>query len=122
MEEYLYEPHAALIKAGGLKSLCTRYRVKKLHPNSHLYTSHELVKDFPGRIFNVEHTYKFNKKDLKNLQELKQANITVRNFPSSVADLRKRLKLSDGGDQYIFCTTLQPSEKILIHCKKTHIF
>ena len=73
MEEYLYEPHAALIKAGGLKSLCTRYRVKKLHPNSHLYTSHELVKDFPGRIFNVEHTYKFNKKDLKNLQELKQA-------------------------------------------------
>lgn len=122
VEEYLYEPHAALIKAGGLKSLCTRYRVKKLHPNSHLYTSHELVKDFPGRIFNVEHTYKFNKKDLKNLQELKQANITVRNFPSSVADLRKRLKLSDGGDQYIFCTTLQPSEKILIHCKKTHIF
>jgi 16S rRNA G966 N2-methylase RsmD len=121
VEEYLYEPHAALIKAGGFKSLGARYRLKKLHPNSHLYTSSEWVKDFPGRIFSVLNTYGFSKKELKNLQEIKRANITVRNFPSSVAELRKRLKLSEGGDQYIFCTTMQPSEKILIHCKKALI-
>jgi hypothetical protein len=118
VEEYLYEPHTALIKAGAFKSLGARYGLKKLHPNSHLYTSSEWIKDFPGRIFSVQHTYGFSKKELKNLQEIKQANITVRNFPSSVAELRKRLKLSEGGDQYIFCTTMQPSEKILIHCKK----
>ena len=118
VEEYLYEPHAALIKAGAFKRLGARYGLKKLHPNSHLYTSSEWIKDFPGRIFSVKHTYGFSKKELKNLQEIKQANITVRNFPSIVAELRKRLKLSEGGDQYIFCTTMQPSEKILIHCKK----
>jgi len=121
VEEYLYEPHTALIKAGAFKSLGARYGLKKLHPNSHLYTSSEWIKDFPGRIFSVQHTYGFSKKELKNLQEIKQANITVRNFPSSVAELRKRLKLSEGGDQYIFCTTMQPSEKILIHCKKALI-
>ena len=118
VEEYLYEPHTALIKAGAFKSLGARYGLKKLHPNSHLYTSSEWIKDFPGRIFSVQHTYGFSKKELKNLQEIKRANITVRNFPSSVAELRKRLKLSDGGEQYIFGTTLKPSEKILIHCKK----
>lgn len=111
---YLYEPNSALIKAGGYKSLMTEYAVKKLHPNSHLYTSEQLIPGFPGRIFEIEKVCGFSKKELKELQMLKKANLTVRNFPQSVAELRKRLKLADGGDHYLFATTLNPNEKALI--------
>jgi len=115
---YLYEPNASIMKAGGYRSLAQRYGLKKLHPNSHLYTSFRYLADFPGRRFEVEQTYGFGKKELKALSALKQANLTVRNFPSSVSELRKRLKLNDGGETYLFATTLADDRKVLLQCRK----
>lgn len=115
---YLYEPGAALLKAGPYRLLATRYGVEKLHPNSHLYTSSGLV-DFPGRRFRVTAVSGFGKKDLRVLLEgVEKANLTVRNFPSSVAELRKKLKLKEGGDTYLFATTLASGEKVLIRGEK----
>ena len=115
---YLYETGAALLKAGPYRLLATRYGVEKLHPNSHLYTSSGLV-DFPGRRFRVTAVSGFGKKDLKVLLEgVEKANLTVRNFPSSVAELRKKLKLKEGGDTYLFATTLASGEKVLIRGEK----
>lgn len=115
---YLYEPGTALLKAGPYRLLATRYGVEKLHPNSHLYTSSGLV-DFPGRRFRVTAVSGFGKKDLKVLLEgVEKANLTVRNFPSSVAELRKKLKLKEGGDTYLFATTLASGEKVLIRGEK----
>lgn len=115
---YLYEPGASLLKAGPYRLLATRYGVEKLHPNSHLYTSSGLV-DFPGRRFRVTAVSGFGKKDLKVLLEgVEKANLTVRNFPSSVAELRKKLKLKEGGDTYLFATTLASGEKVLIRGEK----
>ena len=114
---YLYEPGASILKAGPFKLLSKRYGVKKLHPNSHLYTSDEII-DFPGRRFKVIDTSTFGKKELKAfLKDLEKANITIRNFPSNVADLRKKLKLKEGGDIYIFATTLANGDKVLIKCE-----
>lgn len=118
VSNYLYEPGAALLKAGPYRLLATRYGVEKLHPNSHLYTSSGLV-DFPGRRFRVTAVSGFGKKDLKVLLEgVEKANLTVRNFPSSVAELRKKLKLKEGGDTYLFATTLASGEKVLIRGEK----
>lgn len=95
------------------------YAVKKLHPNSHLYTSETPVADFPGRKFRIVGQCSFNKKEIKkNLSGLKKANITVRNFPSTVAELRKRINLAEGGDTYLFATTLSDGQEALIRCKK----
>ena len=89
----------------------------KLHINSHLYTSDEMI-DFPGRRFEVIETSSFSKKDLKTfLKNIANANITIRNFPSTVDDLRKKLKIKEGGQIYIFATTLNNGEKVLIKCK-----
>lgn len=112
--EYLYEPGAALLKAGPYRLLGLRYNVEKLHPNSHLYTSNEPI-DFPGRRFKVIGYSKFGKKELKAfMKDLEKANLTVRNFPATVAELRKKLKLKEGGDTYLFATTLNNGEKVLI--------
>lgn len=111
---FLYEPGAALLKAGPYKLLSSRFDVQKLHPNSHLYTSEEPV-DFPGRRFKVTEVSGFGKKELKAfMRDLEKANLTVRNFPSTVAELRKKLKLKEGGDTYLFATTLNNGEKVLI--------
>ena len=116
---YLYEPNASILKAGAYRSLTQTYGVKKLHASSHLYTSPYYIEDFPGRRFQVEAVSGFGKKELKTLlQGLEKANLTIRNFPSSVADLRKRLKLKEGGEDYIFATTLADDSKVLIKCKK----
>lgn len=116
---YLYEPNASLLKAGAYRTPTRYYPVRKLHPSSHLYTSDEYVAGFPGRRFEVEAVSGFGKKDLKHfLQGLEKANLTVRNFPSSVAELRKRLKLKEGGNVYLFATTLADESKVLIKCKK----
>ncbi len=118
--DYLYEPGAALLKAGAYRILSERYGVKKLHPNSHLYTSDTEI-DFPGRCFRVIAVSGFGKKELKSfLTGVDKANLTVRNFPSSVSDLRKKLKLKEGGDIYLFATTLADGEKVLIKCEKCH--
>ena len=119
VEAYLYEPNASILKAGAYRSLAQSYPVKKLHPSSHLYVSSHLIEDFPGRRFHVEEVSGFGKKELKPfLQGMEKANLTIRNFPSSVADLRKRLKLKEGGDIYLFATTLADESKVLIKCRK----
>ncbi|WP_071147656.1 THUMP-like domain-containing protein [Bacteroides ihuae] len=119
LENYLYEPNASILKAGAFKSISYIYKIKKLHPNSHLYTSDKLIADFPGRIFRITDTCSFNKNEIKkSLEGIKKANISVRNFPASVAELRKRTKLVDGGELYLFATTLNNEKKILIKCLK----
>lgn len=116
---YLYEPNASILKAGAFRSIAYIYKVKKLHPNSHLYTSDELVEGFPGRSFRITGMCTLNKKELKaTLGDIGKANITVRNFPSSVAELRKRIRLSEGGDVYLFATTLGDERRVLIRCEK----
>ncbi|WP_300702439.1 SAM-dependent methyltransferase [Bacteroides sp.] len=118
LKAYLYEPNASILKAGAFRSLSSIYKVEKLHPNSHLYTSDEYIADFPGRKFQIAGSCSFNKKEVKEmLGAEKKANLTVRNFPSTVAELRKRLKLAEGGDTYLFATTLADEKKVLICCK-----
>ena len=119
VEAYLYEPNASILKAGAYRSLTQAYPIEKLHVSSHLYTSSHFIEDFPGRRFQVEAVSGFGKKELKTfLQGMEKANLTIRNFPSSVADLRKRLKLKEGGEDYIFATTLADESKVLIKCRK----
>jgi hypothetical protein len=110
-QTYLYEPNAAILKAGAFKQVAQQMGVHKLHPNSHLYTSDTLVSHFPGRIFTIDRITKVQKKEINDIEK---ANLSIRNFPGSVADLRKKLKLKDGGDTYIFATTLYNNSKVLI--------
>ena len=117
-DRYLYEPNAGIQKAGCHNTLSKRLGIDKLHPNSQLYTSDKLIKEFPGRIFEVEKCCGFSKSALKEIQALKKANITVRNFPDTVQALRKKLKLADGGEHYIFATTIANGDKQLIICHK----
>jgi len=94
--------------------------LQKLHPASHLYTADSVCPDFPGRQFEVVGLTAFNKKELRVfLSGLTQANLTVRNFPLSVADLRRRLRLGEGGTDYLFATTLADNRHVLIRCRKT---
>ena len=117
--EYLYEPHASLMKAGCFGVLTARYGVKMLAKNSHLFVSNKPMEDFPGRAFCIKAISSFNKKELKRqLSDITKANIATRNFPLSVAELRKRLKLKDGGDTYIFATTLSDESHVLLICEK----
>ncbi len=119
IHKYLYEPNAAILKAGAYKCVANIYKIKKLHPNSHLYTADELIKDFPGRVFSCLSVFSLHKKEMKKeLNGISHANITVRNFPASVAELRKRTKLKEGGDTYLFATTLADEKKVLIKCGK----
>lgn len=119
LKNYLYEPNSSLLKAGAFRSIATAYLVEKLHPNSHLYTSDILIADFPGRVFRIISQCSFNKKEIKTcLSDLKKANLTVRNFPATVAELRKRINLPEGGDTYLFASTLNNGQKILIRCEK----
>lgn len=107
------------LKAGAFKQIAVRTGVKKLQVNSHLYTSDHLVSDFPGRRFRVDEVLSFTGKLCKGLSKtIPQANITVRNFPLSVEELRKRTKITDGGHVYLFATTLVDGEKVLVKCSK----
>lgn len=114
VETYLYEPFSSLLKAGAFGCVAVRLGCKKLHKHSHLYTSAEMI-DFPGRRFRVEAVSGFGKKERRNsLPDDGKANLTVRNFPERTEALRKKLKLTEGGDTYLFATTLHPDKKILI--------
>ena len=116
---YLYEPNPAVMKAGCFKLLTERFGVFKLHKNSNLYTSEQLVSSFPGRIFEVESWSTFNKKVKQTLlYDVDKASIAVRNFPLSVAELRKSLKIVDGDETYLFATTIKGEEKVIIRTKK----
>ena len=118
--QYLYEPHPALMKAGCFKLLTERFKVLKLHKNSNLYTSDQLVPDFPGRIFEVEGWAAYHKKIKQELlSDVDKASIAVRNFPLTVAELRKALKIGDGDEVYLFATTLRGEKKVVIRTKKT---
>ncbi|GHT62116.1 hypothetical protein AGMMS50239_14570 [Bacteroidia bacterium] len=120
MEEYLYEPNVTLLKAGLFKSPTQMYPVQKLHPDSHLYTSQELIRDFPGRIFKVDRFSSLNKKELKSfLKGISHANLTVRNFPAGAEELKKKLRIADGGDIFLFATTLADGKRILV--KSCHL-
>ena len=143
---YLYEPGAACMKAGCFKLLSQRYGLDKLHRNSHLYTSDDLIPDFPGRIFEVVNVVPFDKKTKKNIWTLdledaktqrrkdakkgseslslcdsatfKKANVAVRNFPLSAEELKKNLGLQDGSDFYIFGSTMKGEKKVVVLTKK----
>ena len=115
---YLYEPNASLMKARCFGLLCQEYGIESIGVNSHLFVSSRLIDDFPGRKFRIIAISSLNKKDLKNhLQGIANANITTRNFPLSVQELRKRLKLRDGGNTYIFATTIGNSDHRLLICQ-----
>lgn len=116
---FLYEPNPAVMKAGCHKLLTRRYGVFKLHKNSNLFTSDILVADFPGRIFEVEAFAPFNKRVKQTLlSEVDNASIAVRNFPLTVAELRKALKIGDGDGIYLFATTLKGEKRVVIRTKK----
>ena len=117
---FLFEPNASIMKAGCFAALKQRFGIQQLDKNSHLFVSDTDISDFPGRRFIIEKTTSMNKRELKAaLAGIDKANITVRNFPMSVAELRKRLKLKDGGDLYLFATTIADNQHQLFLCRKT---
>ena len=124
-QAYLFEPNVSIMKAGCFTLLEQRFNVSQLDKNSHLFVSDKDCSDFPGRRFTsrrftIEKTTSMNKRELKTaLAGIDKANITVRNFPLSVAELRKRLKLKDGGNLYLFATTLADGQHQLFLCRKT---
>jgi hypothetical protein len=116
---YLYEPNAALRKAGLYSVLSSHYKLDKIHPNSHLFTGKELV-DFPGRVFRVIKQIKYSPKRVRKELDLKRANITTRNFQESVAEIRKRTGIKDGGEDYLFFTTDHQNISIVLQCRKAN--
>ena len=118
-QAYLFEPNASIMKAGCFALLEQRFKVAQVDKNSHLFVSDSDISDFPGRRFLIEKTTSMNKRELKAaLAGIDKANITVRNFPMSVAELRKRLKLKEGGDLYLFATTIAGHQHQLFLCRK----
>lgn len=116
---YLFEPNASIMKAGCFDEIQARFPIAQLDNNSHLFVSDHGIPDFPGRRFKIEHVTSMNKRELKEaLTGIDRANITVRNFPVSVAELRKKLKLKDGGDVFIFATTVAKEGHQLFICRK----
>jgi len=113
---YLYEPNAAILKSGGFKSVAKTYDLVKLHPHSHLYSSDKKI-DFSGRRFAIEQVLPYSKKSLKSMS-VDKANITTRNFPISVAEIRKKHKIKDGGSRYLFFTKSINDSLLVLDCKK----
>jgi mRNA-degrading endonuclease RelE of RelBE toxin-antitoxin system len=111
---YLFEPHAAVLKAGAFKTLCAEYRISKLAVNSQLYTSESPVEHFPGRSFKIIAVCKPDMKEISKHIDGNKANLTIRNFPAKPEELRKKWKLKEGGDYYLFATTLSDNSKVVI--------
>lgn len=116
-KKYLYEPNSAIMKSGGFDAIGIQYQLDKLHQHSHLYTSEEQM-DFPGRIFEIQEAISYAKSEMKSFLENKKANITTRNFPDSVEEIRKKWKIKDGGNFYCFFTTDINNHKIVLICTK----
>ena len=115
----IFEPNASIMKAGVQNAFAKWYNLKKLHPMSNLFLGNEPIENIPARQFIVERTSDFQKANRKSfMQDIRQANLTIRNFPSTVDDLKKRLKIKDGGNIYLFATTLSDDTHVLIRCKK----
>ncbi|MFY8188144.1 MAG: THUMP-like domain-containing protein [Flavobacterium sp.] len=116
-KKYLYEPNAAVMKSGGFDALTTQFSLMKLNSHSHLFTSDELF-SFCGRIFEIEKMFVYHKKEMILWVENQKMNVTTRNFPETVAQIRKKWKIKDGGEIYSFFTTNADGEKIVLLCKK----
>jgi hypothetical protein len=114
---YLYEPNAAVMKSGGFEEITNQFPVKKLHQHSHLYTSDVKI-DFCGRIFEIKKQIDYSKANMKRYLENQKANITTRNFPETVENIRKKWKINEGGELYCFFTTDLNNHKIVLLCKK----
>jgi 16S rRNA G966 N2-methylase RsmD len=118
IKKYLYEPNSMILKSGAFNLVSKRFNLNKLNPNTHLYTSDKLI-DFPGRIFKVIKTVNYTTKNLKELN-FKNANISTRNFPLEVKNIRKINKINDGGNDYLFFTTNNLEELIVIQTNKVN--
>lgn len=116
-KKYLFEPNAAILKAGAFQQISAHLKIYKLHQHSHLYTSNELT-DFPGRRFEIKQCISYDKKQLLQLIPTKKANIAIRNFPETVAQIRKKTGLKDGGNQYLFFTTDLNNKHLVLICEK----
>jgi hypothetical protein len=116
-QKYLYEPNSAIMKSGGFDEVSTIFNLNKLHKHSHLYTSDELI-DFPGRRFEIETVIPYSKNEMKTELANQQANITTRNFPDTVENIRKKWKIKNGGNLYCFFTTDKNDNKIVLICRK----
>ncbi|SHM03673.1 THUMP-like domain-containing protein [Flavobacterium saccharophilum] len=116
-QKYLYEPNSSIMKSGGFDEVSSIFKINKLHKHSHLYTSEELIA-FPGRTFEIEKVISYNKNDMKTELLNQQANITTRNFPDTVENIRKKWKIKNGGDLYCFFTTDKNDNKIVLICRK----
>ena len=116
-QKYLYEPNAAIMKSGGFDEVSAVFNINKLHKHSHLYTSEDLI-DFPGRAFEIEKVISYNKNDMKTVLVNQQANVTTRNFPDTVENIRKKWKIKNGGNLYCFFTTDKNDNKIVLICRK----
>ena len=119
-QTFIYEPNAAIHKLGLYAALAREYQLVKLHPDSHLFTSGVLVPDFPGRVFTLNEVLSLDRKVLWHFIPERKANITVRNFPLSVAEIRAKTKLVDGGSVYLLATTLIDRRKVLLFCSKAN--
>ena len=119
ISNYLYEPNSAVMKSGAFKAVASRFGLTKLHINTHLYTSSNLIVEFPGRIFEVQKVWGTAKKNLKDLAiSAPKANISTRNYPLPVDELRKKLKIKEGGDVYLFACTVNNEQKVIVECRK----
>ena len=115
--KYVYEPNATILKSGGFNHISERFDIFKLHPNTHIFTSETLI-DFPGRRFKVLKQLAYNKKLLKKEIPTNKANITVRNFPETVAQIRKKTGIKEGGNQYLFFITDKDEKHLVLICDK----
>lgn len=111
---FLYEPFSAVMKTGLFNKIGNHYNLKKLNRHSHLYTSEDLVDNFPGRIFKIDEVLPYQKKEIKTYLSDKKMNVSIRNFPITVEEIRKKHKIKDGGNMYTFFTTDLNNEKIFI--------
>ena len=116
-QNYLYETNSSILKAGAFNSIAEKYEVQKLAPNTHLYTSEKFIENFPGRTFKIEHVLPYSPKDFKKLN-ITKANVSCRNFKDKPEQVKKKLKLKDGGETYLFATTDNNNKSLLLVCTK----
>jgi hypothetical protein len=116
-QTYLFEPNVAILKSGAFKLIAQRFNIKKLDTNTHLYTSQQLIDNFPGNTYKIDQLFDYNKRQLKPIIGGKKFNVKTRNFPLSVDQLRKQFKLKDGGENYLFFVT-SAQKKYALLCQK----
>jgi len=114
---FLYEPNAAIMKSGAFDTVSGAFKIKKLHKHTHLYTS-ESLREFPGRRFFIKDVVPYSKKEMRKAMKFDKANVATRNFPESVAIIRNKWKLKEGGDRYLFFSIIKNEEKVMLVCEK----